>query len=69
MIKNLYFILAYNHIWLNLSKDKSHFFYIFLLMIITLATNQNSEKNHFLASDVSWDTVGLNACSNNYNED
>jgi hypothetical protein len=38
-------------------------------MIITLATNQNSEKNHFLASDVSWDTVGLNACSNNYNED
>ncbi len=64
MIKNVYFILVYNHIWLNLSKDKSHFSYIFLWMIATLATNRNSEKNHCLASDVSLDKVGLNACTN-----
>jgi hypothetical protein len=35
--------LIYSQIWLNLPKDdRDFFFYIFLWMIATLATNKNS---------------------------
>ncbi len=34
--------LVYSQIWLNLLRDDSHFFCIFLWMVTTLATNQNS---------------------------
>jgi hypothetical protein len=36
--------LVYSQIWLNLHKDDDHFFYIFLWMIATLATNKNALK-------------------------
>jgi hypothetical protein len=46
MIKDLYFIylfIVYSAIWLNLlPRDDCRFFYIFLWMIVTLATNKNS---------------------------
>jgi hypothetical protein len=41
----LFLFLSYSHIWLNLLTDDSHFFYIFLPMVVSLATNKIPEKN------------------------
>ncbi len=42
--------LVYSQIWLNLPREDCHFSYIFLWMIITLATNLKKfkKKNHDL---------------------
>jgi hypothetical protein len=40
--------MVYSHIWLNLPKNDGHFFYIFLLMIVTLAKNKKPQKKHCL---------------------
>ncbi len=37
--------LVFSRIWLNLPRDDSHFFYILLWMIATLATKKKSPKN------------------------
>jgi hypothetical protein len=34
--------MVYSHIWLNTPRDESHFFYIFIWMLVTLAKNKNS---------------------------
>jgi hypothetical protein len=39
--------LFYNLIWLNLPKDNGHFFYIFLWMMATLATNKKFLKRRW----------------------
>jgi hypothetical protein len=40
--------MVYSQIWLNLPRYHSHFFYIFLWMITTLAKDKNSLKKHCL---------------------
>jgi len=40
--------MVYSHIWLNIPKNDCHFFYIFLLMIVTLAKKRNPQKKHCL---------------------
>ncbi len=34
--------MVYSHIWLNIPRDESHFVYIFIWMLVTLAKNKNS---------------------------
>ncbi len=45
--------LVYSQIRLNIPRHDHHFFYIFLCMIATLATNKNSLKTHCLDPNTS----------------
>jgi hypothetical protein len=42
----------YNQIWLNLLRDDGQFFYIFLLMIATQATEKEIPKKKHLWAEV-----------------
>jgi uncharacterized membrane protein YcgQ (UPF0703/DUF1980 family) len=41
----------FSQIWLNLLRDDSHIFYIFLWRMATVDTNKNSYKNKIIESE------------------